>query len=212
VEINELETLADQGNVEAMHQLGAFYSSDEAGVNEYPTAIKYFKQAMALNHPPSFQGLARIYFFGLGVKKSYKRAYDLTSQAIRLGNVKSRLFFSLFYLEGLFVKKNLFTAYDLVYDQANKNDSYAQYLLGVIYLKLKKTKDAVKWLEISAKNGATIASRLLGQLYLEGKVVIQDQNLATFWFNYAINQGCQVSSQILKAMTYFKQTLFKVIH
>ena len=212
MDIAKLEVDANLGDVDANFRLGQYYSSDNASMIDYPKAIYYFKQGIKANHPPSFQGLARCYFYGLGVRKSYKLAYDYTSQAIRLGNIKSRLFFSLFYLEGIYVKRDLFKAYDLVFDLAIKGDGYAQYLMGLILLRLKKKQDALEWLKRSATNGINIAARLLGQIYLEGKEVLQNHDLATTWFEYAASNGCSLSKDILKAMNYFKKTMFKVFN
>lgn len=212
MDLEQLEVAANLGDVEAMFNLGQYYSSDDASALEHPKAIYYFKKAIAANHIPSLQGLARCYFYGLGVKKSYKRAHDYTYQAIKLGNVKSRLFFSLFYLEGLGVKKDYFKAYDLVFDLAVKGEGYGQYLLGLILIKLKKYQEGIAWLKQSAINNTNIASRLLGQIYLEGKFVIQNKDLATKWFKYAADHGCLISAQILKAMNYFSKTLFKVFN
>jgi uncharacterized protein len=212
VDTQKLEVAASLGDVDAMFKLAQYYSSDDASLIDYPKAIYYFKQGISANHPPSFHGLARCYFYGLGVRKSYKRAYDYTYQAISLGHAKSRLFFSLFYLEGIYVKKDYFKAYDLVYDFAVNGDGYGQYLIGLILLKLKKYQDAISWFKRSAIGGTSIAARMLGQLYLEGSVVIQSQDLAATWFEFAANHGCQISNDILKAMKYFKNTLFKVFN
>jgi TPR repeat protein len=212
VDISKLETGARNGNVEAMQQLGEYYSSDEASVVEYPKAVYYFTMASSLGHGPSFLGLARCYFYGLGVKKSYKLAHDYTREAIRSGSINARLFFSLFYLQGYGVEVNLDKAYDLVYDHLIKENAYAQYIVGNIYLRTNQIDKGVLYLSLSANNGLIEATNLLGSIYLNGDFVNKDEKLCKKWYSLAVKQGCKLSTQILSAIEYFSATLFKLVN
>jgi TPR repeat protein len=212
VDISKLETSARNGNVVAMHQLGEYYSSDEASVVEYPKAVYYFTMASSLGHGPSFLGLARCHFYGLGVKKSYKLAHDYTHEAIRRGSSNARLFFSLFYLQGYGVEVNLNKAYDLVYDHLIKENAYAQYIVGNIYLRTNQIDKGVHYLSLAANNGLIEATSLLGSIYLNGTYVRKDEHLCKKWYGLAAKQGSKVSSQILSAIEYFSATLFKLVN
>jgi uncharacterized protein len=212
VDISKLETSARNGNVVAMHQLGEYYSSDEASVVEYPKAVYYFTMASSLGHGPSFLGLARCYFYGLGVKKSYKLAHDYTHEAIRRGSSNARLFFSLFYLQGYGVEVNLDKAYDLVYDHLIKENAYAQYIVGNIYLRTNQIDKGVLYLSLAANNGLIEATSLLGSIYLNGTYVRKDEHQCKKWYGLAVKQGCIISSKILSAIEYFSATLFKLVN
>lgn len=212
MDISKLETSARNGNVVAMHQLGEYYSSDEASVVEYPKAVYYFTMASSLGHGPSFLGLARCHFYGLGVKKSYKLAHDYTHEAIRRGSSNARLFFSLFYLQGYGVEVNLNKAYDLVYDHLIKENAYAQYIVGNIYLRTNQIDKGVHYLSLAANNGLIEATSLLGSIYLNGTYVRKDEHLCKKWYGLAAKQGSKVSSQILSAIEYFSATLFKLVN
>ena len=212
MDISKLETSARNGNVVAMQQLGEYYSSDEASVVEYPKAVYYFTMASTLGHGPSFLGLARCHFYGLGVKKSYKLAHDYTHEAIRRGSSNARLFFSLFYLQGYGVEVNLDKAYDLVYDHLIKENAYAQYIVGNIYLRTNQIDKGVHFLSLAANNGLIEATSLLGSIYLNGTYVRKDQDLCKKWYGLAAKQGSKVSLQILSAVEYFSTTLFKLVN
>jgi TPR repeat protein len=212
VDISKLETSARNGNVVAMQQLGEYYSSDEASVVEYPKAVYYFTMASSLGHGPSFLGLARCHFYGLGVKKSYKLAHDYTRDAIRKGSSNARLFFSLFYLQGYGVEVNLDKAYDLVYDHLIKENAYAQYIVGNIYLRTNQIDKGVHYLSLAANNGLIEATSLLGSIYLNGTYVRKDEDLCKKWYGLAVKQGCGISSKILSAVEYFSATLFKLVN
>ena len=212
MDISKLETSARNGNVVAMHQLGEYYSSDEASVVEYPKAVYYFTMASSLGHGPSFLGLARCHFYGLGVKKSYKLAHDYTHEAIRRGSSNARLFFSLFYLQGYGVEVNLDKAYDLVYDHLIKENAYAQYIVGNIYLRTNQIDKGVHYLSLAANNGLIEATSLLGSIYLNGTYVRKDEHQCKKWYGLAVKQGSKVSSQILSAIEYFSATLFKLVN
>jgi TPR repeat protein len=212
VDIDKLEISAKYGDVDAMFKLGEFYSSDEATLFEYPKAINYFKKASSLGHGPSFLGLARCHFYGLGVKKSYKLAHDYTREAIRSGSINARLFFSLFYLQGYGVEVNLDKAYDLVYDHLIKENAYAQYIVGNIYLRTNQIDKGVLYLSLSANNGLIEAANLLGSIYLNGDFVNKDEKLCKKWYSLAVKQGCKLSTQILAGIEYFSATLFKLVN
>lgn len=212
MDIDKLELSAEQGDVDAMFRLGEFYSSDEASIFEYPKAIYYFKKASSLGHGPSFLGLARCHFYGLGVKRSYKLAHDYTAQAIRHGSNNARLFFSLFYLQGYYVDVNLDKAYDLIYDHLQKKDPYAQYIMGNIYLKTNQIDKAINILEKAASNGLVEASNLLGSIYLIGEHVSKNETLSKKWYQNAANMGSKQAKQILDGIEYFAATLFKVLN
>jgi uncharacterized protein len=212
VDIDKLESSAKQGDVDAMFKLGEFYSSDEASIFEYPKAIYYFKKASSLGHGPSFLGLARCHFYGLGVKRSYKFAHDYTAEAIRHGSNNARLFFSLFYLEGYYVKVDLDKAYDLIFNHLKKNDPYAQYIMGNIYLKTNQITKAIEILEKAASSGLVEASNLLGSIYLVGEHVNKNEILSKKWYKTAANNGSKQAKQILAGMEYFAATLFKVLN
>ena len=212
MDISKLETSARNGNVVAMQQLGEYYSSDEASVVEYPKAVYYFTMASSLGHGPSFLGLARCHFYGLGVKKSYKLAHDYTHEAIRRGSSNARLFFSLFYLQGYGVEVNLDKAYDLVYDHLIKENAYAQYIVGNIYLRTNQIDKGVHYLSLAANNGLIEATSLLGSIYLNGTYVRKDEHQCKKWYGLAAKQGSKVSLQILSAIEYFSATLFKLVN
>ena len=212
MDISKLETSARNGNVVAMHQLGEYYSSDEASVVEYPKAVYYFTMASSLGHGPSFLGLARCHFYGLGVKKSYKLAHDYTHEAIRRGSSNARLFFSLFYLLGYGVEVNLDKAYDLIYDHLIKENAYAQYIVGNIYLRTNQIDKGVHYLSLAANNGLIEAANLLGSIYLNGDFVNKDEKLCKKWYSLAVKQGCKLSTQILAGIEYFSATLFKLVN
>jgi TPR repeat protein len=195
-----------------MQQLGEYYSSDEASVVEYPKAVYYFTMASSLGHGPSFLGLARCHFYGLGVKKSYKSAHDYTHEAIRRGSSNARLFFSLFYLQGYGVEVNLDKAYDLVYDHLIKENAYAQYIVGNIYLRTNQIDKGVHYLSLAANNGLIEATSLLGSIYLNGTYVRKDEHQCKKWYALAVKQGCGISSKILSAVEYFSATLFKLVN
>ena len=212
MDIDKLEISAKYGDVDAMFKLGEFYSSDEATLFEYRKAINYFKKASSLGHGPSFLGLARCHFYGLGVKKSYKLAHDYTHEAIRRGSSNARLFFSLFYLQGYGVEVNLDKAYDLVYDHLIKENAYAQYIVGNIYLRTNQIDKGVHYLSLAANNGLIEATSLLGSIYLNGTYVRKDEHQCKKWYGLAVKQGCIISSKILSAIEYFSATLFKLVN
>ena len=73
--------------------------------------------------------------------------------------------------------------------KADLGDAKAQNDLALLFLEHNKPKSAVYWLELAAKQGFTDAMHLLGRCYLEGKGLVQDNNLAIMWIAKAASLG-----------------------
>ena len=87
---------------------------------------------------------------------------------------------------------------------AGRDNQYAQYRLGKLYLTGEKTgKDTgagLSWLSAAAAQGNQFAQYALGKLYLQGREVEQDKKLAVRYLRRAAAQGNAYAQYFLDHM------------
>ncbi|ENX40801.1 tetratricopeptide repeat protein [Acinetobacter courvalinii] len=105
--IEELETLAEQGNAAALYLLGVYYSgSNEDEHFDIELALKYYEKAVQQQFPPAINNLADKYENGTGVAKNLKIAFEFYSAAADHAIAASQFSLGLFYLKGFYVEKD----------------------------------------------------------------------------------------------------------
>lgn len=131
---------------------------------------------------------------------------------------KSRLLKTIFaILIGIvLVPKILFseTTFNEMLSAAKKGDSHAQFLIGFTYFSGKymdgstfeiNYSEAIKWIELSAKNGYSYAQFHLGGMYSEGKGVLKNEKTGAKWFLKAAKSG-NIKARYNIAICYYYGT------
>ena len=83
---------------------------------------------------------------------------------------------------------------------ADAGDANAQTDLALLFLDQDKTKSAIYWLELAAKQQAADAMQLLGGCYLEGSGLIKDENLALMWISKAASLGHSIAIEQIQSI------------
>ncbi len=98
---------------------------------------------------------------------------------------------------------------------AEKNNTQAQYQLGLCYLHgrgvNKSANQAEHWLLLAAKTHAK-ASYLLGSLYMQGKVLKKDNDKAKNLFSLSIQQGNNKAKKKLNTLNRYMLSSGKLSH
>jgi TPR repeat protein len=84
--------------------------------------------------------------------------------------------------------------------QADRGDPSAQNDLALIFLAGGKTRGAIYWLELAAKQDCADAMHWLARCYLDGNGVAPDDYLGLMWLSRAAAQGHLISQGQLQAM------------
>ena len=100
---------AKQGESRGFLAMGIHYLYGYGIPRNVHLAISYFIRSFQMdNRPESAANLARIYYLGDGVRKSYKKAFYWSSQAVIHGNIPIAFYnMSLYYFNGIGVKKDV---------------------------------------------------------------------------------------------------------
>lgn len=134
--------LANNGNIQAMYDLGRLYERGRGTNKNLTQAIKWFQQAASNGNSAAQARLGILYFEGRGVKQNYRKAYTYLSAAAKENSPSALFQLANMYELGTGVTQNLQKAIAW-YKKADKNGHY-----------LAKAK--VTRLEKSLNSGASI--------------------------------------------------------
>ena len=84
--------------------------------------------------------------------------------------------------------------------QADRGDPAAQNDLALIFLASGKTRGAIYWLELAAKQDYADAMHWLARCYLDGNGVPPDDHLGLMWLSRAAAHGHRISQGQLQVM------------
>ncbi len=183
-------------------------------------AVKSLSYAADQGHAPAQWKLARMYAEGDGVPRDELRAFENFSQVCDrhadeapespTAPFVSSAFIALgsYYLNGIpnsSVKANPVKAREMfAYSASYFGDPEAQLVLARLYLDgiggAKDTKQALRWLNLSAEKGNRLAQAELGKLLFNGEVGAKQRARGLMWLNFASDAADPVSeSWIIEA-------------
>ncbi len=171
-------------NTEDLMDLG--YQAEEEGNVE--KAIHYYKQAAAAGNTDGLASIGVLYQFGAGVEQSYETAIEWYQKIIEAGDTDG------WYLLG--------TVYEDVEEYDKAVECYEEQLKGEgtfkysAYYGLAKAykyglgkeenfAKALDYYQQAAGNGEIQAMVELGEMYLNGDGVKEDDEIANYWFEKA---------------------------
>ena len=150
-----------------------------------------------LNNPASctlvnnflYESKNLMYDNGIGVKRDYKKAFELYQKAAEVGYAPSQVNLGLMYDRGNGVKVDYKMALKLYVLAAEKGEDMAINNLGWMYYEghgvEKDYKEAIKYFKVAAEKGNVNAMNNLGNMYSKGEGVEKDLNQARYWYNKA---------------------------
>jgi uncharacterized protein len=163
---NELESLAQQGNMEAQYNLALSYYLGKCGVvKDVNLAAFWFQKAAELGFTEAEFIMGVLADKGIGVQKSVPKSIEWYKKAIAKNHTKAQFNLGLILYEGFGVTKDPTQAVDLFQKAAQQGEPQAQYRLGLAYLEgkgiPKNESLAREWFEKAASNGNEDANRYL---------------------------------------------------
>lgn len=104
--ISELPSLieaAENGNLEAQHDLAAFYATDDlSGLKDEAEAVKWYTRAAEQGHAESQYDLGFMLILGEGVEKDVTKGLQGMEQAVANGSEYAAKVLSDIYAKGLY--------------------------------------------------------------------------------------------------------------
>lgn len=213
--IKYLTAAAKQNNSFAQYKLGTYYLDKK----EIEKSITYLTSASEQNNPFAQYTLAKIYDKGIVVRIDKDKATELyakayteflnISQSDNFDSNSSILYnLGIMNYEGLGIEKNILKGVEYLISSAEQKNQYAQYKLGVHYLKNNEISKALEYLTASYEQGNESAQYKLGTYYLDNKEEQKGVDLLT-----DIADNGNVYAQYKLGSFYFKNAeMEKAVH
>ncbi|HKX23456.1 MAG TPA: tetratricopeptide repeat protein [Rhizorhapis sp.] len=191
-------TLAGQGNVGALTQLGILYRTGRGVPRNYEEAAKLLRRAAALGSSNAQYHLGDLYLRGLGVEQDLLEAARWYTRAAEQGHAIAQYGLGILYKLGGGVRQSSTRAMKWFSRSAVQGVPEAQYELGMLYSSgsgaSRNYVEAYKWI-LLARNGAgssrTRTAAAEAMLRLEGRMspqqIGQARDQARSW--RAANEG-----------------------
>ena len=170
---------------------------DEAAAKEW------FERASKLGNPHAQYQLARMILNNLSsTPEQTAQALEWLTKAAEAGQDCAQYMLGKIYRDGQGVEKDIQKAVALFTLAATKENSFAAFALGKLYLAgdvalPKNSAAALKWLTSAAELGNQSAQYRLGKLLLQGEDVPKDIETAVHWLTAAADQGNQYAQYAL---------------
>lgn len=184
----ELFKLAGQGDADAKLKLGYLYSEGEIYSNNkgfrqnYPQALKLFRESADKGNVSALYLIGRLYAQG----EDYQEALKWYRLAAELGSMHARSILSVMCASGDKTQSD--------YEEAVKWNKLLDDQGGSVL---------VKNLLITVDDGIKFSQNILGWMYYTGYGVRQDYEQALKWYLLAAKQGIAVAQNDLALMYYY---------
>jgi TPR repeat protein len=162
---------ADQGDIEALMNLGVCYEQGQGVAQNASRAVKLFTQVAKQGHPVAQFNLARCYFKGEGIAQDKSKAVKWCRKAAEQGFTEAQ-----FVLGG-----------QLLIRDETVPDNVAE----------ANVAEGVMWLRKAAEQGHAGAQNTLGKCYDHGVCVPEDRSEAAKWLKKAAEQGLAAAQEYL---------------
>ena len=194
-EMNILELYSDaqQGDVVAQFSLGWCYKYGEGVKKDYVQAVNWYRKAAEQEYAEAQFFLGLCYESGEGVEKDLVEAVKWFRKAAKQENAEAQLFLGFCYEYGKGVEKDFVEAVKWFRKAAKQGNACAPFSLGLCYKYGKGVEkdyvEAVKWFSKAAEQGNADAQYNLGVCYDNGIGVEKDLAEAVKWWGKAAEQG-----------------------
>ncbi|TSA04423.1 MAG: hypothetical protein D4R81_01800 [Nitrospiraceae bacterium] len=168
VDLQQLKTLAAQGNASAQNRLGGLYFSGQGVPQNYTTAKAWYERAAAQGNAWSKNQLGQLAADGRGEPHDYKKARQWWEQAATQGIAQAQYNLGQLYATGRGVAQDYTTARGWYEKAAAQGNAWAQAQLGELYATgrgvAQDHKTAREWFGKAAAQGNTWAQAQLALL------------------------------------------------
>lgn len=191
-DIELCKRMAEKGDAVAQNAYG---TQLDVWQGNYSEALIWYEKAAKQGNGQAYANLGVSYFYGNGVERDYKKALLYLDKALTSKDcwtketVLEQIGLSYYYLQ------DYSNALIWLHKAAEEGQTYAMFVLGVIYQKgkgvEKNNQIAFEWFTKSAKDGKGEypAMLLLGNYYYEGKEIPKDDLKAFYWWSKAAGRN-----------------------
>lgn len=187
---------SEQGNVEAMLNLGNLYEQGIGTQKNFTRALQSYEKAAFAGSADGWYRVGNACEIGLGITADMSKAVEAYRKAADLGFTPAQVKLATLYLAGQGVPRDDNAGVGLLNKAANAGNSQASQLLGQICLlglagQKKEEAKARQWFAKSAELGNLESMLQLAGMLREGKGGAANPALAMQWYLVAKKSGLQ---------------------
>jgi TPR repeat protein len=180
-----IEMAAKSGNSAAQFHLGYHYLSE----NNMKMAHSWLiRSANQMNEKALFY-VGMLYLDGVGVKIDEGRAYQYILESAKIGFADAQFRLSILCREGIGTEKSEEDWIKWLRAAVKQNHPDAVYAAGIYHLEKDEEKQALEYIETSAKLGHPSGQYLWGILCLEGMGTEKNEREGMRWLQCSAEQG-----------------------
>jgi len=193
---------AEQGDLEAICEVGRRYYNGIGLQKNVDQAFSFFLKAALMGHPAAQNNVAWCYEVGDGVQQSLEKAFEWYEMSANNGCSMAQYSLGWMYSNGVYVPKNQSKAISWIIQAAESGHAMAQYKLGMAYLEGTGVDQnliiANHWLMLSADQGIIFAQYQLAENYYHGRGCKQDIIKAKQMWLLSAERGFDRSARALE--------------
>lgn len=184
------------GNWNAGNTLAYGYSAGWFGFRNYKAFITIVKELAKKGHSGAMANYAFAYYWGIGVKKSFRWSRYWLLKAVDAGSMMAKSNLGIEYLFGKPSQRNEEEGARLCFEAAVHGEEIAMNAIGMCYedgiVVTKNLKKAFKWYSLAVENGAgAMAEKNLARCYRKSIGVEVDMDKAGALMKAALEHGYQ---------------------
>ena len=226
----ELISLVNDNNVEAIYELGKRYYLGKGIEKDYAKALQYFEKAKEFGNKKGEYGIAKCYYFGKGVEQNYEKAYNIFYNLMTNSNdIDAKYYIALMYYYGYYVEKNYGIAFNTFKELMEKNNDElaTRKVAEMYYWGLFVKRDYAKAFEIYQKLYDDFKNdnelMMLAEMYFYGRGTeidykkareygeLYEKNASDPYINFYLGEiyyyGREIEKDYKKAKYYFEKSI-----
>lgn len=163
--LREWRQQANQGDANAMTNLGYLFEQGLAVRQDYNEAMRWYREAAEARQPQALHNLGMLYANGYGVEKNDREALRFFRDAVAESELpESEHMIGVAYHEGLGTTQDRTQALDWFLRAARQGYAPAQYMVGYLFLSgdagFESPEGAYVWSAVSAQGGMEDAAEI----------------------------------------------------
>lgn len=204
ITLDALAQLAEQGDADALYQLGSRYARGEDVPQDWERAAACYTQAAERGHAAAQYSLGVCYAYGRGVPKNANTAAKWYLKAAEQEHPVAQKDLGVCFARGRGVRQDWAQAAIWYARSAENGDIHAQHNLAQRYARGEGVpqdfQQAAVWYRRAADQGYSWSQYKLGDCYAHGDGVKQDLEQAIHWYTLAAQQGVDEAQRKLDAL------------
>ena len=184
--VSLLKEAVEKGSTKAMVELGSIYVKNNLD-KEY--GIELLEEAAEQGEVEANNALGWLYYYGEYVAENHSKALDNFKASKEHNSADGYLGMGHLYSEGFYGEPDIDSAEKCYQKSAELGEKWAMYSLGKLYQNNEECEKAIVYYKKALEAGMEDVLNDIGDCYLFGKGIANDEKEAVVWYKKGANKG-----------------------